>query len=347
LNSITSLRKLNFSNDLRGKYIQFVQYIHDKVRRGDVRQLTSPLSVYWSITRKCNLRCKHCYAADELCQTSEDISLEHAKKIVDRLKELNIAELILQGGEPACYTNIIQLILYIKQKDIPITLITNGTLITGLLLECIQNNFSDLDLMQISLDGTEDTCDAIRGKNTYSKIMKLFSILKCNIVINCVITKENLHDIPFLCEHLSIFPNIRSLHFSPSFKIGNGVKVESPEPEEVLPIFQDLKERYGNWISGTMIPDSYFLLNKNAPVIDMEHVVLGCCAGRSKMYINSDGIAFSCDFCQSKVGFNVLDEEFLKKWQTQWSNQIDRAMGISLKMKETGRMLSFCPNMEK
>ena len=52
---IMDLRKQYYKSDLRGRYIQFLEHIHDMVRVGDVVQLSTPLSVFWGITEHCNL----------------------------------------------------------------------------------------------------------------------------------------------------------------------------------------------------------------------------------------------------------------------------------------------------
>lgn len=43
---IMDLRKQYYKSDLRGRYIQFLEHIHDMVRVGDVVQLSTPLSVF-------------------------------------------------------------------------------------------------------------------------------------------------------------------------------------------------------------------------------------------------------------------------------------------------------------
>lgn len=100
---IMDLRKQYYKSDLRGRYIQFLEHIHDMVRVGDVVQLSTPLSVFWGITEHCNLNCKHCYASEFMKKDTKDMDIDRAKKIVDILYNLNIGELILEGGEPSLY----------------------------------------------------------------------------------------------------------------------------------------------------------------------------------------------------------------------------------------------------
>ena len=56
--------------------------------------------VIWNLTRRCNLRCRHCYT------TSADIpfpgELDHGQAInvLDDIAQFGIPALILSGGEP-------------------------------------------------------------------------------------------------------------------------------------------------------------------------------------------------------------------------------------------------------
>ena len=57
MESYAELRRQKYGTDLRGKYVRFIEHIHDLVRSGEVERLSAPLSVYWAITGRCNLRC--------------------------------------------------------------------------------------------------------------------------------------------------------------------------------------------------------------------------------------------------------------------------------------------------
>ena len=78
----------------------------------------------------------------------------------------------------------------------------------------------------------------------------------------------------------------------------------------------------------------------------MNHVKLGCCAGRSKLYINANGMVFPCDYMQKGMGYDLLKSDFMTLWTKNWEQLITRNQNISLEMKKRGVLLPYCSNME-
>ena len=78
--------------------------------------------VKWEITSKCNLKCKHCFLANI---KSEDITIHEGKLIVDRLKKVDVTEVIFTSKEPFVYNNFMELLAYCRLQGINISIITN------------------------------------------------------------------------------------------------------------------------------------------------------------------------------------------------------------------------------
>ncbi len=89
--------------------------------------------VYWRITDKCNLSCRHC--CYECGPEGETVSTENAKRIIQNLPE-KLEILTLTGGEPMLETRLLEEILTsIKLRDFPhlhtLKLQTNGFWVEG------------------------------------------------------------------------------------------------------------------------------------------------------------------------------------------------------------------------
>jgi len=83
---------------------------------------------HWSITGKCNMRCRHCYLSAPQAKYGE-ISPETALRIVDQLAEAGIAKVNLTGGEPFVRGDFWDIVDTLRAKDIVIEQIyTNGLL---------------------------------------------------------------------------------------------------------------------------------------------------------------------------------------------------------------------------
>jgi len=68
--------------------------------------------VSYSITTKCNLKCKHCYS-DSVDQASPDeLSTNEAFRLMDDLSRWGIGLLIIDGGEPLCREDMLDIVKY-------------------------------------------------------------------------------------------------------------------------------------------------------------------------------------------------------------------------------------------
>lgn len=83
-------------------------------------------NIAWLTTnRSCNNKCNWCYAINSLC-SSTIMPIEKAKKAVDELKKRNVKKIVLIGGEPTIYPHFLELIEYIHQNNIIVTVASNG-----------------------------------------------------------------------------------------------------------------------------------------------------------------------------------------------------------------------------
>ena len=80
----------------------------------------------WLTTnRSCNNRCTWCYAFNSL-NNPNSMDFEKAKLLVADLKTRNVKKIILIGGEPTLYPHFIDLIKFIRQQDIRVSVASNG-----------------------------------------------------------------------------------------------------------------------------------------------------------------------------------------------------------------------------
>lgn len=91
-------------------------------------------SAHWSITGRCNLRCRHCFMAAPQAKYGE-LTTGECLRIIDQLADANIGQVSLTGGEPLVREDFWQLVDALRAKRIVITqLYTNGVLVTDELL---------------------------------------------------------------------------------------------------------------------------------------------------------------------------------------------------------------------
>ncbi|MFL6472912.1 MAG: radical SAM protein [Nitrososphaeraceae archaeon] len=108
----------------------------------------------------CNLHCSHCYWWLNRKNDAEDLSAEQWRQIIRRtFKKQHIYVVTLVGGEPTMRPDIIQ--VFCDEMPRRVCVVTNGTYPL--------KRFEDLYFYWISLDGTEEVHDSIRGKGAYAK----------------------------------------------------------------------------------------------------------------------------------------------------------------------------------
>jgi radical SAM protein with 4Fe4S-binding SPASM domain len=121
-----------------------------------------PFMVSYSITTKCNLKCKHCYSSSLEQAEPDELSTEEALSLVDDLSSWGIGLLIIDGGEPLCRGDLLDIVRYASSKGIRTTIGSNGTLID----EAMARKMVDAGVMAIaiSVDGVDAaTHDSFRG----------------------------------------------------------------------------------------------------------------------------------------------------------------------------------------
>ena len=125
-------------------------------------QVQPPFMVSYSITTKCNLKCKHCYS-DSVDQASPDeLSTDEAFRLMDDLSRWGIGLLIIDGGEPLCREDVLDVVKYASSKGIRTTIGSNATLIDEGMAKKLRE--AGVMAVAISVDGVDAvTHDSFRG----------------------------------------------------------------------------------------------------------------------------------------------------------------------------------------
>lgn len=172
------------SKDLPSHLLQFS---HDK----------KPV-VVWNVTRRCNLKCVHCYSRSEDRNYAGEMSLQEGKALIEDLARFGSPVILFSGGEPLIRPDILDLIRHAVKLGMRAVISTNGTLITRSLAEHLKE--IELSYVGISLDGLEQVHDSFRGiPGTFERVMK--AIEHCQEVglkvgLRFTINRRNFFDIP-------------------------------------------------------------------------------------------------------------------------------------------------------
>lgn len=181
------------------------QLIHPTpVRRRRPGQPVRPV-VIWNLTRRCNLRCRHCYTASADVEFPGELDTTQAMGVLDDLSRFDVPALILSGGEPLARRDFFEIAERARGLIRYLALSTNGTGLVGDTADRIAG--IGFDYVGISLDGIGRTNDRFRGQiGAYE--MALAGVRNCKrrgikVGLRFTLTEDNAAELPALlalCE---------------------------------------------------------------------------------------------------------------------------------------------------
>jgi len=127
-----------------------------------------------SITNRCNLKCKGCYAQSQQRATETEVTEERLREIIREAKELGISVILLAGGEPLVRKEILDI-----TRDFPqivFLLLTNGLLIDEEIIAKLKRQKNVVPV--ISLEGYEEDTDRRRGEGVYEYLKRTMAKIK-------------------------------------------------------------------------------------------------------------------------------------------------------------------------
>jgi 12,18-didecarboxysiroheme deacetylase len=126
--------------------------------------------VVWNCTRRCNLRCVHCYSQSRDCEYAGEMTTDEGRRLLDSLAKFGAPVVLFSGGEPLLRRDLPDLIRHASSCGLRAVISTNGTLITPEVAAELKE--FNLSYVGVSLDGTEEVNDRFRGiEGAYARAM--------------------------------------------------------------------------------------------------------------------------------------------------------------------------------
>jgi len=151
-------------------------------RRAEYNQkaIQVPAFLIFSVTHRCNLRCKGCYANafNDLNGTlHQELPLNKMENILREANKAGSSIVLLAGGEPFVRVkDIFHLATRFPQMIFPV--FTNGTLINPDIVHSLKKHRNVIPVL--SIEGHITETDNRRGEGVYNKIIKVMQLLKQN-----------------------------------------------------------------------------------------------------------------------------------------------------------------------
>jgi radical SAM protein with 4Fe4S-binding SPASM domain len=193
------------------------------------RQIPEIKDISIEVTRQCNLSCRHCVVeATREPPAGENMAMAPLLDFLAPLasRRVNGRPILvgLTGGEPLLYPGIFELIAQLSHAGFEVRLVSNGTLISALLVEKLKS--AGLAGITISFDGDETFTDYLKGQpGTYRRVRRGLDILRefgqiPTAIISCI-SSQNIAQLSAI-EAVVNAARVKSWRIQPYIPTGRG-----------------------------------------------------------------------------------------------------------------------------
>jgi 12,18-didecarboxysiroheme deacetylase len=321
--------------------------------------------VVWNVTRRCNLKCVHCYAHAKDRLFDNELTTQEGKSLIDDLAAFGVPVLLFSGGEPMVRKDLPELAAYAVEKGMRAVISTNGTLITQEAARELKE--IGLSYVGISLDGMEEINDRFRGvKGAFNDA--LAGIKNCQaagikVGLRFTINRFNVNEVPHIFDLLERM-NIPRACFYHLVYAGRGSKLVKEdlshgETREIVDMIMDrTRELHDKGLSKEVLtvdnhadgPYLYMRLKKENPkrateVLELLKMNEGNNSGRGIGCISWDGEVHADQFWRHHSFGNIRKRPFSEIW-TDTSNPLMKQLKEKKKYMKgrcaTCRWLDIC-----
>lgn len=151
-------------------------------------------------TRRCNLRCLHCYSSSGPDER-DSLSAELLSDAITDARAEGFSSVSFSGGEPIMYGSLPDLLDHAKSLGMRTGVTSNGMLLDARQLDRLKGR---ADLLAISLDGVPASHDKVRANTRAFETMakRLEGVRKVGIPFGFIftLTQYNLHEIDWIAS---------------------------------------------------------------------------------------------------------------------------------------------------
>jgi 12,18-didecarboxysiroheme deacetylase len=290
--------------------------------------------VVWNMTRRCNLKCIHCYSNSADMDYPNELSTEEGKKLIDDLAQFGSPVILFSGGEPLLRPDLLELAQYAADRKMRAVISTNGTLITKEIADKLQK--IGLSYVGVSLDGLEKTHDRFRGKKG-AFAAAIQGIRNCReagikVGIRFTVNKHNLPDVAAMFDLLR-HEKIERLCFYHLVYTGRGSKLRKEdlahqETRKLLDlIMSQTKKMFEDGLQPEILtvdnhadgPYLYLKVKEENParakeVLELLEMNEGNSSGLGIGCVSWDGEVYADQFWRNQPLGNIRQKPFSKIW---------------------------------
>ena len=289
----------------------------------------TPRLVAWELTNRCNLRCRHCRAANAGESAPNELSTDEALVLVDQIASLKDDKapliLILSGGEPLVREDFLDVVRSAVKHGLRVAVATNGTLVDDEMARTLKEE--GVSRVSLSLDGVDAARhDAMRGLDgAYDMLLDAAARLRkaeLPFQINTTVTINNVDQLPGIMD---LVPKLGAMehHVFMFVPTGRGERIadESLGAQAYEDVLQGIARAQRDspvHIQVTCGPQYQRVLRQMDLIGDEGHGARrggGCLAGTAFAFVSAEGGVFPCGYLPVAAG-DVRKATFPEIWRT-------------------------------
>ena len=278
-----------------------------------------PRLVAWEVTRRCNLKCRHCRASAGDCAVEGELSLDEAKAVVDDIASFAKPVLILTGGEPLMCEWVWDIIAYARERGMTPAVGTNGTLVDDEVARRLAA--SGVRRISVSIDfPTAGAHDEFRGvEGAFAAAVRGIAAARragVEVQVNTTVTRRNWRMLDEMHD-LAVRLDAQALHPFLLVPTGRGAGLSGEELGAA-----EYEEALG-WVCRRQRTSPLELKPTDAPQYRRIAIQQGAaCASRGRGCLAGTGFAFishvggvqPCGYFDMTLG-NVRETPFSRIWR--------------------------------
>lgn len=282
----------------------------------DTSAIFQPSLISWNLTRRCNLKCPHCYleAGDA---AAEELTTDECHGLIEEFRALGTEMLILTGGEPLLRRDIYDIASHASSAGMWVVMGTNGVLVNDYvadkMIEC------GVKGVGISIDSVDpEKHNSFRGgPNAWELSVRALDICRrkgLEVLVQSTVTSMNVDEIrsliAFAKEHGAWSFNLYFL-----VQTGRGQELNdltAEQTDEILRLLARSQEAFSPMLVRAKCAPQYKQIAYDLGVGGLESG--GCMAGTEYCRIMPSGEVTPCPYMTVVAG-NVRDASFSHIWQ--------------------------------
>ena len=158
----------------------------------------APVELHWTLSRRCDQRCAHCYT-NSLPQAPA-FDPRDLDRLADALAAAGVFQVALGGGEPLAEPHVLEVARALRQRGILPSTTTSGAPVTP----DLARRLGDFAQINVSMDAIGGGYAAARGHDRFAMAdgaVRMLQAAGLRVGLNAVLTRHTFDTLPALLAH--------------------------------------------------------------------------------------------------------------------------------------------------